>query len=271
MLFSSSQAILFGSFHSWSTVVPGYGVRHFSRSSVNLKDLSIGKISFPTIANLQIHKDQPPINLLSKYKIERLRPSEGHIYYHVPEGRPSLISELRFRMDNGVDYRLPNRIPWSIPIWRIVKNPDLAPLKELLIQDSIVTPEYIERCERFFPAEFATVAPNRVIYGLRQPFPIHTCRNKTTLWVVGDDKVLDLNIGSSWLGHPATRQKNHLGVTMAVLDFNENGYTLEVVKEPPLASVTRHRTIYVGRKRTLRCYSLTTPDYLPILEELVGR
>ncbi|KAF5391211.1 hypothetical protein D9757_003076 [Collybiopsis confluens] len=194
---------------SWSRAASG--LRRFTTSAVNLTDLSIGKIPFTAIADLRIHNDHPPINLLPRFALDRLPSTEGHIYHHIPAERPSLVSELRFRTEDGEDYHMPNKIPWSLPIWRIVKNPELAPIKDLLIKDSIVTPEYIERCERVFPAEFATVPPNRVIYGLRQPFPVHTCRNKTTLWVVGEERVLDLNIGSAWLGYPRPRQTNHLG------------------------------------------------------------
>lgn len=187
---------------------------------------------------------------------------------------------------------MPNKIPWSLPLYRIVKNPVLSPLKDLLVQDEILTPTFIEHCNRVFPEDFATVAPNRVIYGLRQSFPIHVCRNKTTLWIVGEEKVLDLNIGSAWLGYPHTRQKNHRGTSfpsisssesfansitlpgtaMAELDYlSDRGYILRVVKEPPLASPHNQRSIQVGRYRGLQCYSLTAPDYLPVLEELVGR
>ncbi|GAW08216.1 hypothetical protein LENED_010263 [Lentinula edodes] len=68
---------------------------------------------------------------------------------------------------------MPNKIPWSLPLYRIVKNPVLSPLKDLLVQDGILTPTFIEHCNRVLPEDFATVAPNRVIYGLRQSFPIH--------------------------------------------------------------------------------------------------
>ncbi|KAE9402173.1 hypothetical protein BT96DRAFT_918374 [Gymnopus androsaceus JB14] len=197
----------------------------------------------------------------------------GHIYYHVPEGRPSVASELRFRTDeDGQDFQMPNGVPWALPIYRIVTTPDLAPLKELLIKDNIVTPKFMQHCERLFPESFATVAPGHVLYGLRQWFPVHICRNKVTVWIVGEEKVLDLHVGSSWLGFPHVRQKNHKGVAMVELVYHDPwGYQLRVTKQPPLASPDRPRSIPVGRWKNLRCYSLTQPDYLPVLEELVGR
>ncbi|KAJ4474465.1 hypothetical protein J3R30DRAFT_681548 [Lentinula aciculospora] len=257
-------------------------LKHVSTRSIALNtprnspvDLSLGQISFTSIADLRIHNSHPPINLLPRFDLSLLPSPSGHIYYHTPPGRPSICSELRFRTtgEDGQpqDWTMPNKIPWSLPIWRIVKNPVLEPLKELLVKDGIVTPSFIERCERVFTQDFATVAPNRVIYSLRQPFPVHICRNKTTLWVVGEEKVLDLNIGSAWLGYPHTRQKNHRGIAMAELDSRDDkGYILRVIKEPPLASPYNHRSIAQGRYRQLRCYSLTTPDYLPVLKELVG-
>ncbi|KAJ3807439.1 hypothetical protein F5876DRAFT_79696 [Lentinula aff. lateritia] len=240
-------------------------------------DLSIGQIPFTSISDLRINDSHPPINLLPRFDLGLLPSPSGYIYYHTPQGRPSICSELRFRTideENGGtrDWTMPNKIPWSLPLYRIVKNPVLSPLKDLLVQDEILTPTFIEHCNRVFPEDFATVAPNRVIYGLRQSFPIHMCRNKTTLWIVGEDKVLDLNIGSAWLGYPHTRQKNHRGTAMAELDYlSGRGYILRVVKEPPLASPHNQRSIRVGRNRGLQCYSLTAPDYLPVLEELVGR
>ncbi|KAJ3781676.1 hypothetical protein GGU10DRAFT_379317 [Lentinula aff. detonsa] len=295
MLCSSSRSAIPGSLLNWRNSVSKQLNRHLSHDLTNQHsstDLSsLGQISFTSIADLRIHNSHPPINLLPRFDLSRLPSPSGHIYYHTPPGRPSICSELRFRTTGedgqAQDWALPNKIPWALPIWRIVKNPILGPLKELLVEDGIVTPSFIERCERVFPEDFATVAPNRVIYGLRQPFPVHVCRNKTMLWIVSEEKVLDLNIGSSWLGHPHTRQKNHKGAdpssilparismrtgnTMAELDYREDkGYILRVVKEPPMASPYNHRSIYKGRYRPLRCYSLTTPDYLPVLEQLVG-
>ncbi|KAJ3999077.1 hypothetical protein F5050DRAFT_1068738 [Lentinula boryana] len=279
MLGSSSRSAIPGSFFNWRNSVSKQLNRHLSHDLTNQPsstDLSsLGQISFTSIADLRIHDSHPPINLLPRFDLSRLPSPSGQIYYHTPPGRPSICSELRFRATGedgqAQDWALPNKIPWALPIWRIVKNPILGPLKELLVEDGIVTPSFIERCERVFPEDFATVAPNRVIYGLRQPFPVHVCRNKTTLWIVSEEKVLDLNIGSSWLGHPHTRRKNHKGNTMAELNYREDkGYILRVVKEPPMASPYNHRSIYEGRYRPLRCYSLTTPDYLPVLEQLVG-
>ncbi|KAJ3772796.1 hypothetical protein FB446DRAFT_735408 [Lentinula raphanica] len=239
------------------------------------QDLSLGQIPFTSIADLRIDDTHPPINLLPKFDLSRLPSASGHIYYHLPPNRPSICSELRFRTtgEDGQtqDWTMPNKIPWSLPIWRIVKSPVLAPLKELLVKDGIVTSSFIERCERVFPDDFAAVAPSRVIYGLRQPFPLHVCRNKHILWIVGEEKVLDLHIGSSWLGQPHTRQKHHKGTVKAELNYDdEKGYILRVVKEPPLSTPSDFRTICEGRTRSLRCYSLTTPDYLPVLEQLVG-
>jgi hypothetical protein len=59
---------------------------------------------------------------------------------------------------------------------------------------------------------------------------------------------------------------------MAELAFDDRkGYILRVVKEPLRTTTAKNRTIFVGRNKTLVCYSLTAPDYLPVLEELVGR
>ncbi|KAF9070735.1 hypothetical protein BDP27DRAFT_1323336 [Rhodocollybia butyracea] len=249
-------------------------VRQFSSSITRTQDLSIGKIPFLSIANLRINDSHPPINLLPKFDLNLLESPYGHLYYHTPsDGRSAVFSQLRFRNEEtGQDWILPNKIPWSLHLWRIIKNPDLAPLKELLVRDGVVSEAFIERCDRLFPAEFATAAPNRVISGLGQHFPVHICRNKTILWIVGEEKVLDLHIGSSWLGYPHTRQKNHKGTTMIELYYdNSRGYCLRVVREPPKVHPTRQRSIEDGRSRKLRCYSLTYPDYLPVLEELVGR
>ncbi|KAF5352922.1 hypothetical protein D9758_007911 [Tetrapyrgos nigripes] len=168
----------------------------------------------------------------------------GFLYLHRPEGAPSTVSELRFRVVerpsesiasklphelflNGTDLVLRNNVAYSLPLYKIVKKTSLWPLKEFLVKDGVVSEELVERVDNIFPNMFpdstsSPISPATVVYKLNQPFPIHVFHNKATIFLVSEDQVLDLNLGSSWLGYPQKRRQICRGSALVVIDHESS-------------------------------------------------
>jgi len=167
----------------------------------------------------------------------------GFLYLHRQEGAPSVLQELRFRVvdqsqdkddveslfQNGSDFVLRNNVLYSLPLYKIIKTPSLAPIKDLLLKDGCITEELAEKIQRIFPDVFpdspplieggeegkmklrTPLSPSTVVYELGQPFPLKVYHNKATLFLVSEDQVVDLNIGMAWLGYPSKRQRVYKG------------------------------------------------------------
>ncbi|THU90372.1 hypothetical protein K435DRAFT_968695 [Dendrothele bispora CBS 962.96] len=195
--------------------------------------------------------DQASAIFLPQHKMQKISdPSPcGFLYLHQPEGGPSTVQELRFRVVDspipfsndediqslflqGKDLVLKNNAHFSLPLYKIVKTPSLAPIKELLLESGCITEELVERIARIFSNLFSEpssssseegtilspISPSNTIYKLNQPFPLIVQKNKATLFLVSEDQVVDLNIGMGWLGYPDKRKRVFRGAAIAVID-----------------------------------------------------
>jgi hypothetical protein len=115
--------------------------------------------------------------------------TQGFLYYHLPkDGAPPTASELRFRVTptndpasfaQGSDLLHPNGLPWGIPLLAMVANlgavpaKKYQPIKALLIDTGLVTPDFLEMCATMVDGTNRHLHRNsRIIHSLDQPFHI---------------------------------------------------------------------------------------------------
>lgn len=123
--------------------------------------------------------------------------TRGFLYYHSFDNLSPLANELRFRLtssDNpksfhdGVDLRLPNGLPWSVPMWIILTRSNLDAFANKLSTRTrwlrpMIGSDIVDRCRKIFPAEWPHPFDRNVIFSLGQPFAVPLRAKTVTLWV----------------------------------------------------------------------------------------
>ena len=111
--------------------------------------------------------------------------TRGFIYYRPPNpGTPSVAGNLRFRLTpgnnpasfiQGSDLRMPNGLPWGIPLLLIaVKYQSHNFIRQQLIDDGLVTPTLLETSKAMMTAnKHAPGRSSRIIHSFGQLFHIN--------------------------------------------------------------------------------------------------
>ncbi|KAJ7607614.1 hypothetical protein DFH06DRAFT_214545 [Mycena polygramma] len=95
----------------------------------------------------------------------RAAPMEGSIRLRVtPNNAPSSFS-------NGQDLCLPSGLRWQIIVPQIALRHDLAPIRDQLLHEDLVTPEQLSRCRRVF-AKSGPIHSQTTLFCLDQEFPV---------------------------------------------------------------------------------------------------
>jgi hypothetical protein len=114
--------------------------------------------------------------------------TRGFLYYHSPEASdPPTAGEIRFRLttgndpasfNQGSDLRAPNGLPWIIHLLATVENTGgggkqiYQPIKQLLVDDRLVTPALLETCAAMVNASGHPRRNSRIIHSFGQLFHI---------------------------------------------------------------------------------------------------
>ena len=147
--------------------------------------------------------------------------TKGFLYHYRHQNLPLTTSELRFRLvpdlttpfTEGTDLLVSPGVPWSLPIYRLPLHQNYAALRDILLQDNLVTQEWIQWCQSVYPPEWADKPKNIVVHALRQPFIVPVYRRRYGMWIVGQDRVLDLKFDTSFLGQKGPFRKRYLKYT----------------------------------------------------------
>ncbi|KAJ6554574.1 hypothetical protein B0H19DRAFT_1071943 [Mycena capillaripes] len=105
----------------------------------------------------------------------------GFLYYHAPYPASSLVGSMRFRLTPkfdpasavspqaafaaGSDLQTPGAdgMPWSVPLWRLIKRADVRPFLDVLPADGMAVPDK-------WPPGKGLTEDSLLIYALGQPF-----------------------------------------------------------------------------------------------------
>ena len=107
--------------------------------------------------------------------------TRGFLYYQSPiPGAPPAAGDLRFRLtpgndpasfNQGSDLQLPNGLPWGASLLTIAHRQCYQPIRQLLIDDGLVTPALLETCA-IMVNRICPVTNCRVIHSFGQLFHV---------------------------------------------------------------------------------------------------
>ncbi|KAJ6477357.1 hypothetical protein C8R47DRAFT_647376 [Mycena vitilis] len=100
----------------------------------------------------------------------------GYFYYHQPKDAPFTAGAIRFRVASvnpatfpkGRDLLRPDGVPWEIPLPTIAKSRPI--LKQLLLQEKLVTKAQLKECAKMFPSRRSR--PPKLLHHFSQPFSV---------------------------------------------------------------------------------------------------
>ena len=122
--------------------------------------------------------------------------SHGFLYYYTDPNLPAVAGEVRFRLtannepssfNSGRDLLRPYGLPWAISLLNISHVKYRDPLKRQLLEDGLVDPRVMQRCERLFRNTKWNIAPHIILYSLHQPFVVDMGAASFDVGVVTND------------------------------------------------------------------------------------
>lgn len=129
----------------------------------------------------------------------------GFLYFHKPLCTPNAAGEIRFRRtkwndpnliihERSSDLCLPNGAPWSLPLVRIAIDDRLAPLRDLILREQLVTETIMRNCEEWASPHAAILTDetryNRVIHSLGQLFALDLSQEFFDIWLLTSKRLV---------------------------------------------------------------------------------
>ncbi|KAK2464227.1 hypothetical protein APHAL10511_003684 [Amanita phalloides] len=127
--------------------------------------------------------------------------SQGFLYYHVPPNAPPLVGQLRFRcapdfqaFHRGADLSF-GPLPWSLSPYALANHVVLAPYRELLKQDGLLSQAILDlwtgarkymHTVHYGPGHAGL---HNTLYYLRQPFLLSFETKRISFFVAAKDQI----------------------------------------------------------------------------------
>lgn len=128
--------------------------------------------------------------------------TRGFLYYHQPSHLPVGAGEIRFRLTPsdrpssfaaGADLLL-DGIPWRVPLLRLSHTQTCAPLRQMLLDGGLITPDALESTRVVNDRLTRFHACNHTLHSLGQPFTLRFRTPLQKLWSIGPSHCINFRL-----------------------------------------------------------------------------
>ncbi|KAF9461530.1 hypothetical protein BDZ94DRAFT_1323305 [Collybia nuda] len=171
------------------------------RENLQSRDFIDTKEKLSSLVRIQKYKDD---GSLSRRVLCQLKPyltppleSGGFLYFHIPQGKPSITGELRFRVtptsnpdsfDKGYDLTRPDGFYWRIQLLAMPVH-----MRHLVVRDQLIPPLVAAECERYDVTK-THVWRKPILHYLEQPFFLDFQARILSLRPAHNGEILKINI-----------------------------------------------------------------------------